>query len=385
MKINSVYSYDLSGSNNMRKDIKKQYQMPYTGEDLKDDNAEQKKGKFSVKKATNMAAVAAWLLVAALGIYRTGIFRPKSTKGIANKAEKYGKKAKFEIEKRTNTEKPETTLKPIPKFLYKIGDFFSNMKQKMGKELFNNFTYAIGTLFVMPLVIWTSPFGKKDSSTSDKAYATLRQPFSVAATFTLQAMFDKLLDKFMPKIIKDNIFEDEKVKNANLKNIEFDKETNKLKNNMNEKEAVSLFEKIKYNADEAKRIFRDVLPNIDPGKGGLKGIISTDLAKMLTDKNEFADEELETYQKMLEDFKGKHKNISDANFKVIENRHKFVQNSVAYQDLLKTRTKVITNVVVSSVIGCTVLNVIYGKTMKVMQSYFDKKHAQKTEGGKETV
>ena len=382
MKINSVYSYDLSGKGLAVKDSRVQNRIPYTGDDLNDDNSE-KKEKFSVKKATNAAAVAAWLLVAGLGIYRTGIFRPRSTKGVLNKATKELKKIKNEKNALKYSDDIDEILKgqskgtqKRAKLLYKLGSFFHDTENKMGKELFNNVTYAIGTLFVMPLVIWTSPFGKKDSSTSDKAYATLRQPFSVAATFTLQAMFDKLADKFIPNIINNNTFEIEDIKNNGLKN----------KDNL---VVAKLYDKIKYNVGEAKRIFTNVLTDISPEDGGLKGILSKEEAEKILDIGCAPADEINSYKRNYEKVikslrearKATNNPLNEDMLAKIGEKHKVIQNVVGYNNLLKTRPKVLNNVIVSSVIGCTVLNVVYGKTMK----FIEKKRVQKAEGGKETV
>ena len=48
--------------------------------------SEEKKSGFSVKKATNVAAVAMWLAIVGAGIYRTGLFQKKHPENIAKKA-----------------------------------------------------------------------------------------------------------------------------------------------------------------------------------------------------------------------------------------------------------------------------------------------------------
>ena len=64
---------------------------------------------------------------------------------------------------------------------------------------------------IKPLRIFANPFGKKDTSKSDKISITIREPLSVIATFTLQGAFDKMFNIYMPKILKKNIFESEEI------------------------------------------------------------------------------------------------------------------------------------------------------------------------------
>jgi hypothetical protein len=360
MKVNSIQNLPVS-SHSKHKSIDGYVTKtrPNFGEDKKTQEEDQASG-ISVKKITNYLGVLAWLGVAGLGIYKTGMFRKKTAENVYFKAKdlssKYGNMAKNAASNDAESLKESMdNYKGVrgwfAKKMYKAGIKSNGLKDKLGPELYNNATYAFGTMFVMPLVIWTSPFGKKDSTNSDKAYATLRQPFSVFATFTLQAIFDKMFDRYTPRIVKSNVFE--------KKGIVDEKDETKI--------LAEKYNDIKYNNDEAKRIFKDVLPDMDVEKGGLKGIIDKETAKELVTLDQFADAGSgDSYRKILTNMKenGKFEKLTEENLKILSDKVKVLADSVDYNSLMKQRPKIINNVIVSSVIGCTFLNVIYGKFMK---------------------
>ena len=340
----------------------------FYGENDSSQNEEKKSG-FSVKKATNAAAVLMWLAIVGAGIYRTGLFQKKHPENIAQKAKNI--KEQFTDLKNDIGSKDDEILKnqkPTTRFVYKMGRWANSMEKKFGSELYNNLTYAFGTLVVMPLVIWTSPFGKKDSSTSDKFYATIRQPFSVFSTLMLQWTFDKMFDTYLPGIIKNNTLENQKVKSS-------------VKDG---KIGIEAFDHIKYNSNETQRLFK-LLPTLDVEKGGLKGIISVEEAEDILNIGEFADKkEVNSYINSFEKKAGKDsaigQRLSESNREILSKKFKVVTDSMLYNKLAKQRPKVINNVVASSIIGCTFLNVIYGKTLKAFEQKRAKKNQAQAEG-----
>ena len=309
MKINGIQNYP------MQTPLKQRVATNSIGFRADDSSAqdEEKKSGFSFKKATNLLGVLAWLAVAGLGVYKTGLFRKTSPESISQKAKKLADQYKdMALETGEGSrEKIDELFKGhgIAKWFYKMGNWSNNMTKRMGKELYNNLTYALGTLVVMPLVIWTSPFGKKDSSTSDKAYATLRQPFSVLATFTLQAMFDKMFNRYTPRAIEKNVIESEEVRNSAKEN--------------GGKISAKLYNKIKYNMDEVQRIFKEELPNISVKDGGLKGILDKDLAKQLLELDPGMDKDADSYNEHFEKIKKLLKmNDSELNDELVHNPNK---------------------------------------------------------------
>ncbi len=353
MKVNSVKNQIFNSNQSAFKagDVITNVQF-YGGEKDSSKNEEKKSG-FSVKKATNVAAVLMWLAIVGAGIYRTGLFQKKHPENIAQKANNI-KEQFVDLGKSLNNNDSEVLKdqKFATKFVYKMGRWANNMKKRFGSELYNNLTYAFGTLVVMPLVIWTSPFGKKDSSTSDKFYATIRQPFSVFSTLMLQLTFDKMFDAYLPKIINNNALENETVK----------------KSVKDGKVGIEAFDHIKYNSDETKRLFK-LLPELEQEKGGLKGIISKEEAANLLKLDEFADgKDVNAYLDSFSKKTGKDsaigKRLSKEQFSVLKKKFKVVTDSISYNELAKQKPKVINNVIASAIIGCTFLNVIYGKTLK---------------------
>ena len=203
----------------------------------------------NVKKAADITASMLWLTIVGFFAYKTGLLNKKSPESIINKAKSIeGKYDKLEKMSKINQEIDLDKLlkgkniiqRAYIKTIYKLGEHFQNTKTKMGSELYNNLINSLGKLFIMPLVIFINPFGKKETSKEDKISITIREPLSVIATFTLQGAFDKMFNIYMPKILKKNIFESEEIQK------EF-KENGKVSHKN--------FEKIKYNPDETKRIF----------------------------------------------------------------------------------------------------------------------------------
>lgn len=374
MKLDSVRNQILSSNQLTLKKGMVDSNVRFNGKKDSSENEEQKSG-FSVKKATNMAAILMWLAIVGAGIYRTGLFQKGNPENIAKKAKNI--KDQFEDLGKGIGQNEKEVLKDqnfATKFVYKMGRWANNMEKKFGSELYNNLTYAFGTLVVMPLVIWTSPFGKKESSTSDKFYATIRQPFSVFSTLMLQLTFDKMFDTYLPKIIESNKLENETVKKS-------------MKTNAEGKLEIGLeaFDHIKYNSGETKRLFK-LLPDLEVEKGGLKGIITKEEAEELLTVDKFADEkEVSSYLDSFKNKTGKEtsigKRLSEKQMEVLSKKFKTVTDSISFNKLAKQKPKVVNNVITSAIIGCTFLNVIYGKTLKA----FEKNKGQKKQVQAEEV
>lgn len=322
------------------------------------------KKNSSVKKAADVTATVLWCTIVGFFAYKTGLLNKKSPEAIINKTKKIeAKYDKLEKMSRFNQEVDIDKLlenknpiqKAYIKTIYKLGEHFQNSKTKMGEELYNNLINSVGKLLIMPIVIWANPLGKKKTSTSDKVSVTIREPLSVLATFTLQGAFDKMFNIYMPKILKKNLFESEEIQK------DF-KENGKISHKH--------FENIRYNPDETKRIFTE-LTEITQEEGGLQGILSTEDAKKILTLNPFDSEGYDSYWRAFERevdsglIKKEHVNI-------VKNKFKVVADSIGNYELAKIKPKIAMNIVVVVVISRIFLNVIHGKTMKLLNLKEDK-------------
>lgn len=344
---------------------------------------------LSFKHLTNILGVAAWLGVVGYSLVSLKLLQRKSPEMIAEGAKNLKKQALSHIEKLADPEANniDKALGGVPskglrKFLYKMGDGFQNLKMKLGSELFNNLTYAFGTLVIMPAVVLFSPIGKKDASKEDKMFAVLRQPLSVAATLGMQYTFDKLIDKNVPAALKKNQLEDKSI--------------------LDEKGKIKLteesFEKIKYNSDSAKEIFKNLA----------KDTLTDKEIKNLFDLKSFEDDSSSIYKtKMKEILNEKYKNLNlksvddiihgkeaflnfkKTNAKDASNIEKIITKFNKFTSVLDNnkmavqKSKTMVNVLAASAIGCTFLNVIYGKAMKAYKQYKDANMSQPDKNAKE--
>ena len=319
----------------------------------------------NIKKTADITATALWLTVVGFFAYKTGLFNRKSPESIINRAKKleskYDKLEKMsefnqDIDLNKLLKGKNAIQRAYIKTIYKLGEHFQNTKTKMGSELYNNLINSMGKLFIMPLVIFANPFGKKETSNSDKISITIREPLSVIATFTLQGAFDKMFNIYMPKILKKNIFESEEIQK------EF-RENGKI--------SYKNFEKIKYNPDETKRIFVE-LTDISQAEGGLKGILTKENAKKLLTLNPFDSEGYDSYIRAFEREVDKG-TIPKEYLENVKKKFKVVADSVGHYEMAKIKPKIAMNIVAVVIISRIFLNVIHGKTMKLLNLKEDKK------------
>ena len=312
----------------------------------------------SMKKFADITATTLWLTAVGFAAYKTGILRKHSPEYIYNQAKRIEKQySKLEniqkIKDETNIDKLLENQGKIQRFftkiLYNLGQSFQNSKAKMGDELYNNLINSVGKLFIMPLVILTSVVGKNESSKEEKFSVIIREPLSVLATFTLQGAFDKLFNVYMPKILSKNIFETKEIRNQV-------KEHGKI--------LADQFENIKYNPKEAKRLFLE-LTNISQEKGGLNGILSKDNARKLITIDAFEPETYESYvrnfEKQLEQGIVESKYIS-----YVRDKFKVIADSIGNYELAKIKPKIAMNIVTVVILSRIFLNVIHGKTVKLL-------------------
>lgn len=363
-----------------------------------EEQEEKKKNGLTFKRLTNVLGVAAWIGVVGYSIVNLKLLKPQSMERILASAKKNQKIIKVVKEKIENTDpnaiKNEfegKSLKKVRNYVYNMGENLQNIKTKLGDELFNNGLYAIGTLIIMPLVVLFSPFGKKNSSKEDKTFAVLRQPLSVAATFGMQLTFDKLIDKYVPEVMKQNKLEDKSILNENGE-IKLKDEHGKF--------SFENFEKIKYNTDSAKDGFKELF-KVKIEEGGLKGILDeSEIEKIFKDKS-FEKDAASTRQgklkeilnkkyeglklKSLDDLHGESESVKKfkaENPQIAENleklltRFKKLTTTLDNNTMAIQKSKTMVNVIAASIIGCTFLNVIYGKSMKAYKSHKNEKQNQ---------
>ena len=161
MKVHNVNSYptleQVSGSSGMHKDQKyRPYQLSGA---QNDEVTEQKKKGFSWKKASNVGLTAAWIALVTYGLISTKKLFRNSPQQLKKKSEEITKMAKKAMDDIDAIKNP-INMNLSTKVLYKISEFFNSWKNKLGEELYNNVLYAIGTLFVMPTVVYLSPSHK---------------------------------------------------------------------------------------------------------------------------------------------------------------------------------------------------------------------------------
>ena len=312
----------------------------------------------NIKKTADITATTLWLASVAFCIYKTGMFRPNSTEHIIGEAQKIKKQyTKLErmskLKPENNIDKSLENLNPVNKFftksMFKLGESVEKTKAKMGDELYNNLINSIGKVVIMPLIILANPFGKKKTDKNEKASVIIREPLSVFATFTLQGAFDKMFNVYMPKVINNNILETNKIQQ-------------KTKNN--QKLSTEDFLDIKYNDKEAKRLFIE-LANTSSENGGLKGIITQKQAEELLTLKPTDSECYESYIKNFERLINE-KNFTKENFIKLKNKYQHVAKVVGNNQLAKINPKIAMNIVTVVILSRIFLNVIYGKTINLL-------------------
>jgi len=353
---------------------------------------EKKKTGLTFKRFTNILAV-----VLAIGAIGGALFSKWNRPSDIKQAEKLGKILNKDTSKLSDAQNTlidlanenENIHKNLP---FRMGIWFDKL-QSRSKELFNNVIYGLGTVFVMPLVILFSPFGKKDSTKDDKIFAILRQPLSFITLFSMQLTVDKYLGKLTPRLIKENYFEKPEVK-AKLKEI--------AENNGELPD--ELLSSIKYNEaplnkDLEKQIgdiikYEDLEHDINRYKNSsdpshvrtlkeleaikksnakdIAGYFTTLREEIFQDKKfnigkpEYLAKAKESLKKILYTQKSKIQfdHLSPEALNKLIRRIHSIHIASKKADALKNAVNIATNVVVSSFIGCTTLNVIYGKFMK---------------------
>lgn len=311
------------------------------------------------KRTADTIASGLWLTAVGFAIYKTGAFRNKSPENILSKAKSIERKySRLEniakINDTTNLDKLLENKNGFRRFFikhtYKFGEKFFNLKAKMGDELYNNMINSFGKMLIMPLVICASPFGNKETSNKEKTSLIIREPLSVLATFTLQGAFDKIFDIYMPKILESNMFENDKIKQ------EF-KETGKV--------SISNFDSLKYNPKAAKNLFVQ-LTEVEESKGGLKNLLSKENAKKMITLDAFEPENYESYVRNFE------KLISEGivkpeHIEAVKGKFKTVTDCIGNYELAKVKPKIAMNILVVVILSRIFLNVIHGKTVKLLR------------------
>lgn len=289
---------------------------------------EEKKSGVSAKKITNVAGMV--LGIGAISaIVLSKKLRPKDVK-LAEKQQKTLKKAQDAI---SNLKDKVTIDKSKMNKNFKIGLWFDKVSSQ-NQELYNNILYGVGTVVVMPLVILFAPFGKKKSSPEDRLAAVMRQPMSFVTMFSMQLTVDELFKNIVPKFISKNSFEKD-IKDASGKPI---------------------YENIKFNADEYKPHLTEQLEKV---AGLSKDKIS----------NFFKMKDMEGLEKELNKCSQEKINA------VLPKLKRY--NEITSRGKLLTQSIIIgSNVLFSTPVGCTMLNVFYGKSMKAMKASKEAKIAK---------
>jgi hypothetical protein len=339
----SCYSESNNTDYSYFKKSNSQKQTAYCGQEPNiSSDIPKKSNPWSLKNITNVLGVVLGLGIIGgtiLKSYKTpeAIKQLKKTAEIERRLNSLINKVEDGIPQTNKIENGTNITEKIHNLFCNLGVKANQLTEKHGDELVNNIIYGVGTVIVMPLVILFSPFGKKDSSKEDKMFAILRQPLSFLTMFSIQLAIDKMVKTLKPKVIEKNLLETKeiKVKDGLLedyKNIEF-----------NEKALKTHFEKFFEHTLTKKEIETIFLFN-DPKE------MATQLKELLKNKK--------LSEKTL-------KNINETGSDILKHYLQAKSGSKA----LNTGLTVASNIIISQVIGCTLLNVIYGKSMKQYQNY----------------
>ena len=298
---------------------------------------EPKKKKFGVKKLTNILGTVAGVAIIGISAYSLAT-RPKWLK-LKGKQKALETKIASEATRYRDAIEINNGSQKRGSWLYRLGHKTNAIVDQVGEELSNNLLYGIGTVGVMPLVINFSPFGKKNSSKEDKKYATLRQPLSFATMFSIQLTNDKVFKRWTNAIMDQNLLETKDVQNA-----------------IKENNIDGVLDDIKYADGTLKKHFEKIADNLLGDANKLNADEKSVLYKM---KN--AQMQHEQLEEFLKDSK---RNVSKENIENILKHFDRYAKAAGNKRLVGESLKILSNVIVSQFIGCTLLNVIYGKVMK---------------------
>ena len=324
------------------------------GEDKKNSlEPEEKKSGFSFKKATNLASVILGAgIIGGSAIYMKR--RPQWMKIQQKGMENLERKIKFQKTRLNDLIEMAQGKQERGGWLYRVGNKVNSFKEKIGDELTNNLLYGFGTVCIMPLVIMFSPFGKKDSTKEDKLFAVLRQPLSFATMFSIQLTVDKLFSRWNKNIVSQNLLENENVRKA------LNNSKNKLDDNVK-----PLLDQIQYNEkplwENFENLFTEKLGDF---------VNKEEITKQLDviKKIKSADVKHDTLMDFLKD-----KKVDKQIQKVLEKALTQHSNVAGKGKCVTEAIKIASNVIISQIIGCTLLNVIYGKTMKGYENHKENK------------
>lgn len=424
MKVESVKSYNINDSNaklfseiSIKNRLNNKKRIYFGQVSQIQNKVKEEKKSWGWKRITNVAGVTAgiaaifipillnWRRPAVVKLAEQSKKLTAKLKALNGKAEAAintatkatGDEAKSAINTATNNESKKNNL-------FKFGEFMNKTKEN-NEELINNIIYGIGTVVIMPLVILFSPIGKKKSTKEDKFFAVARQPLSFATMFSMQLTMDKVIKKIMPNIIKSNTFENDAVikaaktaleKGEALKASTLNKNLlNKIK--YNDKILKEVFEStaeklgikkeeikelFKLSENEIKKGFRDLIQKtLRSDQKEVAGLIerfnNKNYAQELKAKGlnrkeykkAFSNKELsftKELNKLIKKTKGTDKKIANT----VKESIKFLDKYFIAKNTVKQATTSVTiagNVIFSTIIGCTLLNVIYGKAMKAMR------------------
>lgn len=296
------------------------------------------KKKFGAKKLTNILGTVLGIGIIGFSAYSLAK-RPKWMK-VQGKQKALETSISSALNRYKDAIEINSGIQKKGNFWYRLGYKTNALVDRIGEELSNNLLYGIGTVGVMPLVINFSPIGKKNSSKEDKMYATLRQPLSFATMFSIQLTNDKMFKRWTNGIMDQNLLETDAVKKA-----------------IQDGSIDEVLDDIKYADGALKKHFEKVADNLLGESGKLTADEKNILYKM---KN--AEFQHNTLLEFLKD--GSKRKVTPENIETIMKHFDRYTKAAGNKRLVGETLKIASNVIVSQFIGCTLLNVIYGKVMK---------------------
>ncbi len=331
-------------------------------ENAVEENDKEKKSKLSFKKITNVLGTLAGVgIIAYAGA--SMLRRPKWMKNLTDKNKNFETRLKSQIEKLEVKQGLKAGTEEKGNALYRLGAKVQGAVEQIGEELSNNLLYGIGTCFIMPLVLLYSPFGKKDSTKEDKFFAVARQPLSFITMFSMQFTFDRLFSRWSKSIIGQNVLENKDVQEALSKGGDVKEE---------------ILAQIKYNDKPLKSSFENEYKNFIKTltEGAKESKLDAEKDITMLDKIKSPSEQINELKAILNKIRNDKDYKSKIDNQVMEKLEKSFERYVNVKNNSKLRTesiKIVSNVLVSQIIGCTLLNVIYGKAMKGWAKYKEQK------------
>ena len=332
---NQSINYDNLNSSKRRQHLSCKIAFNQASNSALNQTKEEQKKSLSIFQLLDIVGVT--LGLGAMGGYLLMQHKRPQAEKIVEKLSKQLKKTENLIaglEEKSNNNKTKSGLG------FKAGKLFNKWAEQ-SEELFNNIVYGVGSLIIAPLVISLDPLGnkKKKASKEDKFLVILQRYVSFGALFAMQLTVDRFLDGLVPKFVKKNAFE----KNYKDKN-------DKL-----------ILDNIKFNSTPHKEHFVKEMEKLGQTKEQVDELFKLG--------------DFKTIQEQLK------KVIKPENFEIMSKKLDKYFKAKGREKLLTQTLVIVTNVFFSIPVGGSILNVLYGKSVKAINNSKNKTNEKTKKSG----